>query len=162
MRRLALVAGVAALVMGCAGPMGTPRPGPSVRADQVQSANQTTPPATEFDGSYRISAPRVVSSFGAAQDTPWCDSPGQPLVVVQNGQFSFQLPHPNVPGRPTPVFPAVVAADGSFSGEITAGSIYGQIRDGYIQGRIDGSACIYTFAGNRTSTSRTGSPAARG
>jgi hypothetical protein len=162
MRRVALVAGVAALVMGCAGPMGTPRPGPSVRADQVEAANQTLPPTTEFDGSYHINSLHVVSSFGSAQNTTWCDSPGQPLIVVQNGQFSYQVPHPNLPGNPTPVYPAVVAADGLFAGQVIQGSIYGQIRDGYIQGRIDGSACVYTFAGNRTSASRAGSRAVRG
>jgi hypothetical protein len=48
------------------------------------------------------------------------------------------------------VFPAIVAADGSFHGQITLGSIYGQIRDGHIQGRIDGSACVYDFAGHQT------------
>ena len=149
MCRVALTVGVAALLAGCAGPMGTPKPGLSVRADQVQVADQTTPPVTAFDGSYRNSV-HVISSFGAAQSTGWCDTPGQPLIVIENGQFSYQLPHPNVPGNATPVYPAVVAADGSFSGQITAGSIYGHIQDRHIQGRIDGSACIYTFMGDRT------------
>jgi hypothetical protein len=129
--------------------MGTPRPGLSVRADQVESANQTTPPVTAFDGSYHNSI-RVVTSFGSAQNTTWCDSPGQPLIVIEGGQFSYRVPHPNVPGEASPVFPAIVAADGTFYGQITLGSIYGQIRDGHIQGRIDGSACVYGFAGYQT------------
>jgi hypothetical protein len=48
------------------------------------------------------------------------------------------------------VFLAIVAADGSFYGQLTLGSIYGQIRDGHIQGPIDGSACVYDFAGYQT------------
>jgi hypothetical protein len=149
MSRVVQVAGAAALLMGCAGPMGTPRPGPSVRADQVEAANQVTPPVTAFDGSYRNSI-RVVSSFGAAQNTSWCESPGQPLIVVENGQFTYRVPHPNVPGEAAPIYTAVVAADGLFLGEITAGRMYGQIQGRHIRGRIDGSACVYDFSGDRT------------
>ena len=150
MRQLTLLmTGAAALLVGCAGPMGTLRPGPSVPADQAQSAEQAKPPVTAFDGSYRNTI-RLVSAFGSAEGTPWCYSPGQPVIVVKEGQFSYSLPHPNVPGDATPAFPAAVAADGSFSGQIIWGSISGQIRDGHIEGRIDGSACIYAFAGDRT------------
>src|SRR5215472_9569526 len=139
MSRMVLVAGAAAWLMGCAGPMGTLRP----------ATSEITPPVTAFDGSYRNSL-RVVSSFGAAQDMPWCDSPGQLLIVVENGQFSYRVPHPNVPGDLSPIFPAVVAADGSFKGQIIAGSMYGQIQGRHIQGRIDGSACVYDFVGDQT------------
>jgi hypothetical protein len=43
-----------------------------------------------------------------------------------------------------------MAEDGSFfTGEIIAGTISGQVQGTRIEGRIDGSACLYAFAGNR-------------
>jgi hypothetical protein len=64
--------------------------------------------------------------------------------------FSYAVPHPNVPGNATPNFPATLASDGSFTGQIIAGSISGRVEGNRIQGHIDGSACIYDFTGNRT------------
>jgi hypothetical protein len=40
---------------------------------------------------------------------------------VADGQFSYAVPHPNIPGNPTPAFPATFAADGRFSGQIIWG-----------------------------------------
>jgi hypothetical protein len=71
------------------------------------------------------------------------------MITVANGHFTYSVPHPNVSGTPTPVFPASMAADGSFSGQIIVGSISGHVSGTQIQGRIDGSACIYTFSGSR-------------
>jgi hypothetical protein len=124
---------------GCAGPMGP------LRVD----ATIPPPPVTSFDGTYRDTI-RPVRSFGADQAAAWCESPGQPIVTVQNGQFTYAVPHPNVPGNATPNFPATIAADGSFTGQIIAGTINGQVQGNQIRGRIDGSACIYEFTGNRT------------
>ncbi len=73
----------------------------------------------------------------------------QRLSVV-NGQFSYAVPHPNVPGNPTPVYPATLAEDGSFTGQIVAGTIAGHIQGSRIEGSIDGSACLYSFTGERT------------
>ena len=126
---------------GCAGPMVATRP-----AEAVSSAMAA--PVTEFDGSYR-STIRSTGAFGAAKTTAWCDSPGQPIITVTNGQFTYAVPHPSVPGNATPVFPATVAADGSISGQIIAGTVSGQIHGSHMEGRIDGSACNYAFAGDR-------------
>jgi hypothetical protein len=71
------------------------------------------------------------------------------MITVANGQFNYAVPHPNVSGTPTPVFPASIAPDGSFSGQIIVGSISGRVSGTSIEGRIDGSACIYTFSGSR-------------
>ena len=76
---------------GCAGPMGP------IRIDPTPPP----PPVTSFDGAYRDTI-RSVRSFGADQATSWCESPGQPLITIQNGQFSYAVPHPNVPGNATP------------------------------------------------------------
>ena len=141
-RRLALLV----LLAGCAGSMGTMRPGASVPADQATAV--AVGPITTFDGSYQVIL-RNTGSAGAASMTSWCASPGQPMVTVTNGQFSYAVPHPNVPGNPTPVYPATMATDGSFSGQITAGSITGAVNGRRMQGRIDGSGCLYEFSGDR-------------
>lgn len=126
-----------ALLGGCAGPMGPIRPNPP-----------PAPPVLSFDGSYQT----VISlntSFGAAQSTPWCNTPGQPIVTIKNGQFTYAVPHPNYPDQLVVPFSAEVAQDGSFQGQAIEGSIAGRIEGGHIVGRLDGSACIYTFTGNR-------------
>jgi len=122
----------------CAGSMGEPK---------VETAT-VVPPVTAFDGSYRATI-RSTRSFGAAQTTSWCETPGQPIITVANGQFSYAVPHPNVPGNPTPAYPAIIAQDGSFYGELVGGTISGQVRGTHMEGRIDGSACIYVFTGDR-------------
>ena len=136
------------LVAGCAGSMGTIRPGPSVPASVANAAGATAGPVTTFDGTYRMTI-RSSGSAGAASTSTWCATPGQPTITVANGQFTYAVPHPNVPGNATPEFPATIAADGSFAGQITAGSISGSINGGHIQGRIDGSGCLYVFRGDR-------------
>jgi hypothetical protein len=126
------------LLADCAGPMGT-----------LQGYPPPPPPVTAFDGSYR-STIRVAAAFGqVAQTTTWCDTPGQSTVTVANGELRYSVPHPNIPGNATPTFPATMAQDGSFSGEVVLGTISGQISGTHMQGQIDGSACLYTFAGER-------------
>ncbi len=56
---------------------------------------------------------------------------------------------PNIPGNPTPAFPGTFAADGTFSGQIIAGTIFGRVQGSHMEGRIDGSGCLYTFMGER-------------
>jgi hypothetical protein len=79
----------------------------------------------------------------------WCETPGQPTVTVANGQFTYAVPHPNVPGNPTPTYPATMAQNGSFAGQITGGTISGRIDGTHIEGSIDGTGCLYAFAGDR-------------
>jgi hypothetical protein len=129
---------LALLVSGCAGSMGT-----------MHSGLPPPPHVTSFDGSYRNTI-HVTDSFGVAQTTSWCDSPGQHIITVANGQFSYAVPHPNVPGQATPAFPATMAQDGSFYGQVVGGTISGRVQGTRIEGRIDGSACLYTFVGHRT------------
>ena len=68
---------------------------------------------------------------------------------MANGQFSYAVQHPDVPGNPTPALPATFAADGSFSGQVIVGTIYGRVQGSHMEGRIDGSARLYTFTGER-------------
>jgi hypothetical protein len=126
------------LVSGCAGPLGTLRPSPPPPV-----------PVTTFDGSYRATL-SATGSFGSAQRNIWCESPGQERLSVVNGRFSYAVPHPSIPGNPTPVYQATLAEDGSFTGQIVAGTIAGRIQGSRIEGDIDGSACLYSFSGERT------------
>jgi hypothetical protein len=127
------------LIVGCAGPIGT------IRVSQAPPA----PVVTAFDGSYQTTI-RSLRSFGADQETAWCDTPGQPVVTVRNGKFDYAVPHPNVPGNATPKYSATIAPDGTFFGQIIEGTLNGQVQGNHIEGRIDGSACIYAFSGIRT------------
>jgi hypothetical protein len=126
------------MIGGCAGPMGT-----------IHSDTPTTPPVTAFDGTYRDTI-RSIGVAGAAEGSSWCDTPGQPIITVQNGQFTYTVPHPNVTTSLMTAFPATIAPDGSFYGEIITGSLSGRVDGTHIEGKIDGSACIYTFSGDRT------------
>ena len=123
------------LIAGCAGPMGT------IHSDTVPA-----PVVTSFDGSYRTTI-RVTNS--AVKETPWCDSPGQPVITVANGQFSYAVPHPNVPGNPAPSYPATFAQDGTFYGQVVSGTISGQVRGTHMEGSIDGQGCVFAFTGDR-------------
>jgi hypothetical protein len=125
------------MVAACAGPMGTINPGPVA-----------APPSTAFDGSYRSSI-RITGGSASAQGQGWCQTPGQPMITVRDGEFSYALPHPGVPGGPTPVFQAAMAPDGSFSGQGVGGSLSGRVTGSRIEGRIDGQGCIYQFSGYR-------------
>jgi hypothetical protein len=92
------------MIGGCAGSLGTIHNNPS------------PPPVTSFDGSYR-STIRSTRPFAGQMNT-WCDSPGQPIITVENGQFTYTVPHPNLSVGLVTAFPATIAQDGSFHGEI--------------------------------------------
>lgn len=124
------------MVAGCAGSMGVIRP------------DSATASVTAFDGSYRNTI-SIAASASVAKGISWCETPGQPVITVVNGQFSYAVPHPNMPDNPTPTFQAVVAQDGSFLSQSNGGTISGQVRGTSIEGVIDGVGCRYTFAGDR-------------
>jgi hypothetical protein len=105
---------------------------------------------TAFHGSYR-NAIRVTASFGGDKDSlGWCNSPGQPIIHVLNGQLTYEVPHPNAKLIPTPVFRATMAENGSFFyGMELDRYLFGRITGLQIEGRIDGAGCVYAFRGNR-------------
>jgi len=121
---------------GCAGPMGTLHP------------DSTAAPVTAFDGSYQTTI-HVRFTAAETQGSNWCQTPGQPTVTVANGALSYTVPHPNVPGNPSPTFLATMAKDGTFIGKGNDGTIVGQVSGTQMRGSIDGSACGYDFAGTR-------------
>jgi hypothetical protein len=130
---------LAIAVAGCAAPAGKPT-----------TAIATAPVAnTRFDGTYQT-AIKITGMASSVKGTSWCDTPGQPVVTISSGQFTYAAPHPNVPGNPTIPIPATVAADGSFAGQVTAGMISGQINGSTISGVINGAECIYAISGQKS------------
>jgi len=125
------------MLAGCAGPMGTIH------------GNTTNAPVTAFDGSYQ-STIRVTGVAPEAKGSNWCDTPGQPIITVANGQFSYAVPHPNAPSNMTSNFSASMAQEGSFSGQGVGGTISGTVHGIHIEGSINGQGCIYAFSGDRT------------
>ena len=110
-----------------------------------------TPPTTAFDGSYQ-SAIRVIHEAEPVEGYSWCQTPGQPIITVTNGQFIYVVPHPDLPGNHSPTaFPATFRPDGSFIGQSVEGTILGRVRGTHIEGSIDGVGCVYAFAGDRRS-----------
>jgi hypothetical protein len=127
-RRLVSPHAVALVIIlgGCAGPMGP-----------IRSAPPPPPPITSFDGSYRNTIRSIDTP--ATENTVWCNTSGQEAVTVADGKLTYAVPHPNIRGNPTPAFPGTFAADGTFSGQIIAGTIFGQVQGSHMEGRIDGS-----------------------
>ena len=67
-----------------------------------------------------------------------------------NGQFGLAVPHPDVPGNPTPTLPATFAADGTFSGQVIVGTMSGPgSGQPYGGANKDGKRPLYTFTGER-------------
>jgi len=122
---------------GCAGPMGPLRP----EATRVVAV-------TAYDGTYRTVI-RPTNASKAAAGSSWCESSPELVATVSGGDLAYSVPHPNVPGNPTPDFLATFAADGSFSGQVNDGTISGRVTGSQIEGRIDGAACSYAFNGQR-------------
>lgn len=133
---LPMIAGLFTMA-GCAGPMGP------LRAPAKQAA-----PVTTYDGTYRTTL-RSTNSTRAALGSSWCDAPPEVVATVAAGDLTYSVPHPNVPGNPTPAFEATFAADGSFAGQVNDGTLSGRVTGSQIEGRIDGAACSYAFTGQR-------------
>jgi len=137
MRTKACAMALLLTMAGCAGPMGPLRPDPAHPAA-----------VTTFDGSYRT-AIRSTNASQSAMGSSWCEPPPEIVATVSGGALTYAVPHLNVPGNPTPVFQAMFAVDGSFSGQVNDGTMSGRVTGGQIAGRIDGAACTYAFTGQR-------------
>ncbi len=135
--RLGLLVPIVATVAACAGSMGTMR---------GHSAGPA--PVTAFDGSYRNTIAVIATTRNGA-DAPACQTPGQPIITVASGRFTYAVPHPMIRGNPTPIFQATVAQDGSFAGQVNDGSLQGHIQGNHLEGDIAGLACRYAITGNR-------------
>jgi hypothetical protein len=119
------------------------------RPAAITPSQTETQPTTAFDGSYQ-STIRITHEAATVEGYSWCQTPGQPIITVTNGQFIYVMPHPDLPGNhPPTAFPATFRPDGSFVGQSVQGTISGQVRGSHIEGSIDGVGCLYAFAGDR-------------
>jgi hypothetical protein len=127
-----------ALLAGCQ------QPGPPPSA--------TMPPllTTVFDGTYRATV--SVTKTGSGADPTWCQTQPPASINVAGDRFTLALPHPNVPGNPTPTFAVAVAPDGSFQTQSVDGtsSFAGQISGGHLQGVVNMAGCQYGVAADRS------------
>jgi hypothetical protein len=97
------------------------------RPAAVTQRQTETPPTTAFEA-------EPVEGYS------WCQTPGQPIITVTNGQLLYVVPHPDLPGNHSPTaFPATFRPDGSFIGQSVEGTISGQVRGTHLEGSIDGS-----------------------
>jgi hypothetical protein len=128
---------LALVIAGCGAPAAVP-----------QSKTETAR-TTSFDGSYE-SAIQNTNESGVVKGFSWCRTAGQSIIKVTNGQFIYDVPHPDLPGHHQPTtFPTTIGPDGSFVGQSIQGTIRGQVRETHIEGSIDGAGCLYAFTGNR-------------
>jgi hypothetical protein len=140
---LARLAGaiLVAAAAGCTSSGPSPAPSPPVT------------PSTSFDGTYRGMIRLTSSSAGAGN---WCDTPPAISFTLANNTFNYVLAHPNVPQDPnysmSPSFTVTVAGDGSFDATSRNGEaeMVGRITGSQIAGRINGTACAYTFTADRS------------
>lgn len=101
-----------------------------------------------WDGTYRGGI--QLTGRGSGMNASSCETEPQMVVRVAGGSFSYAMPHPNAPGNPTPVYSANVASDGTFIANLGSGTMTGRITGNRMEGKIDGSVCVYTFALTRS------------
>jgi hypothetical protein len=124
----------------------------------------TAPPRTtlapakspvSFDGTYQGSI-RLTSSGVPGGQTNWCDTPPAISLSVRNNAFSYVLVHPNVPADAnysmSPTFTVVIAPDGSFNATSQNGAaeMVGRITGSHLAGQINGTACGYALAAEKS------------
>lgn len=111
----------------------------------------TLPPlfTTVFDGTYRATV--SVTKTGSGADPTWCLTQPPASITVAGDRFSLALPHPNVPGNPTPTFAVAVAPDGSFEAQSLNGtaSFSGRISGAHLQGTVNMTGCEYGVQADR-------------
>ncbi len=115
------------------------------------SPSTSLPPSSvsAFDGAYRATV--SVTQVGAGADPRWCQTQAPGSINVAANQFSLALPHPNVPGNPTPTFAVAVAPDGSFQTQSVDGtaSFAGRISGAHLQGLVNMTGCQYAVSADR-------------
>jgi hypothetical protein len=105
---------------------------------------------TVFDATYRATV--SVTKTGSGADPAWCQTQPPASINVVGDRFTLALPHPNVPGNPTPTFAVAIAPDGSFQTQSVDGtaSFAGQISGGHLRGTVNMTGCEYAVAADRT------------
>ena len=125
------------MIGGCAGSMGTIHSNPPPRRPSPRSTAHT---AARFKSARLSSHPSLILGVRrrANRSSRW-----------RTGSSPTRCRTPTSPSVWTLTFPATIAQDGSFYGEITIGTISGRVDGTHMEGKIDGSACVYDFTGDR-------------
>jgi len=131
-RRLLLLA--ACGLLGSGGPERNAQPGSPVGATTAKS----------WDGTYRGTI--EITGLGSGMQRSWCETEPRMVVQVTNNTFRYEMPHPNAPDNPTPIYVATIAPDGTFKGQIGSGTMTGRVTGPHMSGTIDGSVCAYAFS----------------
>ena len=117
-----------------------------------QSAQPASPvraaTTVSWDGTYRGSI--QITGLGSGVQRLWCETNPEIVVHVANNAFRYEMPHPNAPDNPTPVYAATIAPDGTFNGQIGSGTMSGRVTGTHMSGHIDGSVCVYAFSMDRS------------
>jgi hypothetical protein len=101
-----------------------------------------------WDGMYRGAI--QITGLGSGVQRQWCQTDPQMVVQVTNNSFRYEMPHPNAPDNPTPVYTATIAPDGTFNSQVVSGTIIGRVTGTRMSGTIDGSVCGYAFSMDRS------------
>jgi hypothetical protein len=114
-------------------------------------ASATLPPlfTTVFDGTYRVAV--SVAKVSQGGDATWCQTQPPASLNITGDQFRLALPHPNVPGNPTPTFVVAIAPDGSFQTQSVDGtaSFAGQVSGTHLKGAVNMTGCEYAVSADR-------------
>ena len=106
-------------------------------------------PIPSFDGLYSGSI--RIRNVSSSSPSDWCETTPTMSIEVRNNGFNYAMPHPNVMGNPTPVYPAYIYPDGSIRSipGIVAGIVTGQVTGNRMEGAISGLGCEYAFTAYR-------------
>ncbi len=106
-------------------------------------------PGVSFDGRYQGSIRITNTSASVPRD--WCDTDGRLKLQVSNNNFTYTMPHPNVPGNPTFQYTGSIYPDGTIQGQSgDLGVITGRATGSHLEGVISGSDCEYAFTADRS------------
>ena len=106
-------------------------------------------PTNAFDGRYVGTV--SISSTTAAVPRDYCSTDSRLVLQVRNNTFSYQMPHPNVPGNPTPSYTGFIYPDGRLQGQSgVTGIMSGRVTGPHMEGVIQGSGCDYAFTADRS------------
>jgi hypothetical protein len=120
--------------------------GPGRNAQPGSPVGGTT--AASWDGTYRGTI--EITGLGSGIQRSWCETVPQIVVQVANNAFRYEMPHPNAPDNPTPVYVATIAPEGTFTSQIGSGTMTGRVTGLRMSGNISGSVCVYAFSMDRS------------
>lgn len=132
MRRTVCLA-LAVLLAACS----SPKPPPMSEQQAMQDLVPEVP--VPIDGVYR--------GFGSVirGGTMTCGTQMTITIEVRDNAFTYVLQQPMVPYRRSVRLSATIGDDGRFQGSSGTASIAGVVKNGHMEGELNGDACGYAF-----------------